>query len=110
MPAENVPAVVAQLMSEAWDRCHKDLLPGGIPAPKSDAMQVTPVSGVAFNARCGYLERTIELNVDPILTLPSLKHLAVHEACPVCTSAHSQICYECICCEWLRSSDVCVFG
>ena len=84
VPAENVPAVVAQLMSEAWDRCNRDLLPGGIPAPKSDAMQVKPVSGVAFNARCGYLERTIELNVDPVLTLPSLKHLAVHEACPVC--------------------------
>ena len=83
VPAEDVPAVIGQLMSEAWDRCDKDLLPDGIPAPKTDAMQVKSVSGVAFNARCGYLDRTIELNVDPVLTLPALKHLAVHEACPV---------------------------
>jgi hypothetical protein len=89
VPAEHVPAVASQLMSEAWDRCNSDLLPDGIPAPKSDAMQVKPVSGVAFNARCGYLDRTIELNVDPVLTLPSLKHLAVHEACPV--SGHRDV-------------------
>ncbi len=83
VPAEDVPAVAGQLLSKAWDRCNRDLLPDGIPAPKTDAMQVKAVSGVAFNARCGYLDRTIELNVDPVLTLPSLKHLAVHEACPV---------------------------
>lgn len=82
VPAEDVPAVLGKLLDEAWERCNGDLLPEGIPAPRSDAMQVKTVRGVAFNARCGYLDRTIELNVDPILTLPSLKHLAVHEGCP----------------------------
>jgi hypothetical protein len=82
VPAEDVPEVLGKLMDEAWERCNGDLLPDGIPAPKSDAMQVKPVRGVAFNARCGYLDRTIELNVDPVLTLPSLKHLAVHEGYP----------------------------
>lgn len=83
VPAEEVAAVLAKLMDEAWQRSNDDLLPGGIPAARSDAMQIKTVRGVPFNARCGYLERIIELNVDPVLTLPSLKHLAVHEACPV---------------------------
>ena len=45
-------------------------------------MNVVPVRGVAFNARCNYLNRKIELNVDPTLTRPGLKHLAVHEGYP----------------------------
>jgi hypothetical protein len=45
-------------------------------------MQVMGVSGVAFNARCNYLERKVELNTDPVLTRPGLKHLAVHECYP----------------------------
>lgn len=53
-----------------------------IPRPREDGMHVVPVSGVAFNARCNYLSRRIELNVDPILTRPGLKHLAVHEGYP----------------------------
>ena len=45
-------------------------------------MKVSAVSGVPFNARCNYLGRTIELNIDPTLTRPGLKHLAVHEGYP----------------------------
>lgn len=79
VPADEVPGVIDELMAEAWDRTEERLR---IPAAKSDAMQVVPVSGVAFNARCNYLVRKIELNTDPILTRPGLKHLAVHEGCP----------------------------
>ena len=79
VPADEVPEVIDELMVEAWDRTEQRL---HIPAPKSDAMQVVPVSGVAFNARCNYLARQIDLNTDPILTRPGLKHLAVHEGCP----------------------------
>jgi hypothetical protein len=43
---------------------------------------VTAPHGVAFNARCDYKRRSIELNTDPILTRPGLKHLAVHEGYP----------------------------
>jgi hypothetical protein len=79
VPSEEVPTVLQGLMDEAWERTHSSLIPGGIPAPRHDSMRVQPVRGVAYNALCGYLERTIQLNVDPVLTLPSLKHLAVHE-------------------------------
>ena len=78
-PAD-VPVVLTALMSEAWDRTEERLLT--IPAPKSDGMQITAVSGVAFNARCNYLHRQVEINTDPILTKPGLKHLAVHEGYP----------------------------
>lgn len=80
VPAEDVPGVLTALLDEAWDRTEERLLE--IPADKSDGMKVSTVSGVAYNARCDYLNRTIELNVDPVLTRPALKHLAVHEGCP----------------------------
>jgi len=79
-PADEVPAVLTELLAEAWNRTEDRVV--DIPAPKSDGMRVSAVSGVAFNARCDYLGRTIELNVDPVLTRPALKHLAVHEGYP----------------------------
>jgi hypothetical protein len=45
-------------------------------------MKCVAVTGVAFNARCDYLQRKIDLNVEPTLTRPGLKHLAVHEGYP----------------------------
>ena len=80
VPAEDVPNVLGGLLAEAWDRTEKRLMP--IPAPKSDGMTVRPVTGGAFNARCSFLDRQIEINTDPILTRPGLKHLAVHEGYP----------------------------
>jgi hypothetical protein len=77
---EDVPAVLHELLGQAWDRTEDRLLP--IPADRSDGMRVATVTGVAYNARCDYLNRTIELNVDPVLTRPALKHLAVHEGYP----------------------------
>jgi len=78
LPAD-VGAILKALCDEAWDRTQRVL---AIPAPKSDGMQIEAVTGVAFNARCNYLERKVELNVDPVLTLPGLKHLALHECYP----------------------------
>lgn len=80
VPADDVPGVLSQLLDEAWTRTEDRVVT--IPAPRSDGMRVAPVTGVAYNARCDYLHRTIELNVDPILTRPALKHLAVHEGYP----------------------------
>ncbi len=80
VPPEQVPAVLESLLDEAWRRTEDRLLK--IPRPQSDGMHVVAVRGVAFNARCDYLARRIELNVDPILTRPGLKHLAVHEGYP----------------------------
>ena len=80
VPADEVPAVLADLLTQAWGRTEERLTP--IPASFSDGMRVAAVTGVAYNARCDYLARTIELNVDPVLTRPALKHLAVHEGYP----------------------------
>lgn len=80
VPSEEVGAVLTRWMDEAWTRTEAALL--RIPADRSDGMRVAPVSGMAFNARCNYLGRSVEINTDPVLTGPGLKHLAVHEGCP----------------------------
>jgi hypothetical protein len=80
VPADEVPGVIEEFMSTAWDRTNERVMT--IPAPKSDGMKITCVSGVPFNARCNYLARKVELNIDPILTRPALKHLTVHEGYP----------------------------
>jgi len=77
---DDVAATLAALLDEAWDRTEARLIE--VPAPRSDGMRVATVSGVPFNARCDYSARTIEVNVDPTLTRPALKHLAVHEGLP----------------------------
>lgn len=79
VPPDEVPGVLEEMLDTAWERTEQRL---HIPAEKSDGMHVIPVSGAAFNARCNYLERKIELNTDPVLTRPGLKHLTVHEAYP----------------------------
>lgn len=79
IPAERVPEVLADRLERAWSATAATI---GIPADPSDAMRGTVVEGAAFNARCDYLARTIELNTDPVLTGPGLTHLAVHEGYP----------------------------
>lgn len=76
---EAVAEVLTQLFDQAWERTDA-VLP--IPADRSDGMRVGLVRDAAFNARCDYLNRTVELNVDPVLTHQGLKHLAVHEGYP----------------------------
>jgi hypothetical protein len=80
VPADEAAEAAQELLEEAWVRTEQRLLE--IPAPRSDGMRVVAVTGAPFNARCDYLARRIELNIDPVLTLPALKHLAVHEGCP----------------------------
>jgi len=79
VPPDEVEGTLQGIIDEAWDRTVERM---EIPAPKSDGMRVRTVSGAAFNARCDYLQRTVELNIDPVLTHQSLKHLAVHECYP----------------------------
>jgi len=79
VPPDEVAGVLDQLLDEAWTRTEERL---PLPAPRSDGMRVAAVTGVPFNARCDYLARTVEINVDPVLTRPALKHLAVHECYP----------------------------
>ena len=80
VPPDEVEGVVRQLMDEAWDLTNENVIE--IPAAKSDGMEIEAVTGVPFNARCNYAIRKVELNVEPTLTLPGLRHLAVHEGYP----------------------------
>ena len=76
---EDVDGVLTAYMDEAWDRSEM-VIP--MPAPKSDGMRVATVRDAHFNARCDYLARTVEINIDPVLTRTALKHLAIHEGYP----------------------------
>ena len=80
VPPEDVVQVTHALLEEAWDRTEERVMP--IPATRDDGMRVEAVRDVAYNARCDFEARTIQLNVDPVLTRPALKHLAVHEGYP----------------------------
>jgi hypothetical protein len=80
VPPDEVEGALNALLDEAWVRTEERVM--DIPAPRSDGMRVSAVSGTAFNARCDYRNRTIEVNTDPTLTRPGLKHLAVHEGYP----------------------------
>ncbi len=77
---DEVQGVLTEMMDRAWDLTEERLLT--IPADRSDGMKVETVTDVAYNARCDYLSRTVQLNVDPVLTRPGLKHLTVHEGYP----------------------------
>jgi len=79
VPRDEVAGVLNGLCDEAWERAAARM---ALPAARSDGMRVATVSGAAFNARCNYLARTVEINIDPVLTRPALKHLAVHECYP----------------------------
>lgn len=79
VPADEVAGVLAGLLNEAWERTAERF---GIPAERDDGMRVETVRGVPYNAMCDYRRRLIRLNVDPTLTRPGLKHLAVHEGYP----------------------------
>lgn len=76
---DEVAGVLGELLDEAWDRTAALI---DLPDPRADGMRVATVSGVPFNARCDYLSRQVDLNIDPTLTRPALKHLAVHECYP----------------------------
>lgn len=79
VPPDEVHGTLTTLLDEAWDRT-ETVMP--MPAERSDGMKVETVSGVPFNAQCDFSMRTIRLNIDPVLTMPALKHLAVHEGYP----------------------------
>lgn len=79
VPPDEVRETLMALLDEAWDRTAEIMT---MPAEKSDGMTVETVSGVPYNAACHFPERTIRLNIDPVLTRPALKHLAVHEGYP----------------------------
>ncbi len=79
VPADEVKGVLTDLLADCWDRTEEIM---EIPASRDDYMQVETTSGVPYNAMCDFSRRLIRLNIDPVLTIPGLRHLAVHEGCP----------------------------
>lgn len=77
IPPQQIAPAMQALMQEARERT--EALFGALQQPLPI---VRIVSGAQFNARCNYASHTIEINQDPILTLPLLKHLTVHEVFP----------------------------
>jgi hypothetical protein len=79
VPADEVEGVLNDYLSDAWDLTADRM---DIPAERSDGMRVETVTGVPYNAMCDFSRRLIRLNVEPTLTRPGLRHLAVHEGYP----------------------------
>lgn len=79
VPPDEVQGVMEELLDIGWERTAARF---ELPAPKSDGMKVITLSSDHFNARCDYKARIVEINIDPIITRPALKHLVGHEAYP----------------------------
>ncbi|RZM21876.1 MAG: hypothetical protein EOP67_51650 [Sphingomonas sp.] len=45
-------------------------------------MQLNPLRNVPFTARCGFIDKRMDLNVDNAFTRAALKHLVAHEVFP----------------------------
>ncbi len=69
--------VFRELMALAKDRTASMIFDTG-----DYDMQLNPLRGVPFTARCGFAERKMDLNVDIAFTRAALKHLVAHEVYP----------------------------
>ena len=77
VPADEVKDVMEELMVEARERTGRIL-----DLPEGDYYGVVTQTGCSFNASSHYDERSVIINIDPVLTKPSLKHLVCHECYP----------------------------
>jgi hypothetical protein len=78
VPDDAVVDTLAQYLAEAREWVVRELFP----LPDDFQFGVVGVSGVPYNAYCGYVEREIWINIDLPFTREDLKHLACHEAYP----------------------------
>lgn len=72
-----LPGVVDELMAEAKRRTDNMIFDTG-----DFQMEICPVRDVPFPAKCDFAERRMDLNVDPLLSRSSLKHLICHNIFP----------------------------
>ena len=77
VPADEVQGTMDELMAVARERTGEIL-----ELPENDFYHCVTERGSAFNARSDYDHRQVVINIDPVLTLPSLKHLVCHECYP----------------------------
>jgi hypothetical protein len=77
VPADEVKGVMEELMVEA-----RKLTGEILDLPEGDYYSVITERGCSFSASSHYDERAVIINIDPVLTKPSLKHLVCHECYP----------------------------
>lgn len=74
---EKLPELVRDLMRTAKERTDRMVVPTG-----DYTMELNPVKGTYFTARCKFAERKMDLNVENSFSRAALKHLIAHEAFP----------------------------
>lgn len=77
IPSEQLEATFRELMGIAKARTATMIFDTG-----DYDMQLNPLRNVPFTARCGFIDKRMDLNVDNAFTRAALKHLVAHEVFP----------------------------
>ncbi len=77
LPRGELEETFRELMIDAQARTDALVFPTG-----DYSMNLAPVSGVPYTARCNFSEGKMDLNIDLSFTRSSLKHLVAHEVFP----------------------------
>jgi hypothetical protein len=77
VPPDEIEGVVNELMNEARERTGRIL-----DLPSGDFYRCITERDCPFNAKSDYDNRTVVINISPILTRQALKHLVCHECYP----------------------------
>jgi len=77
IPSEKIQSVFKELMLEARDRTDRLVVP-----TDGYMMELNPVKGTHYTARCNFSEKKMDLNVDNTFSRATLKHLVAHECFP----------------------------
>ena len=77
IPSEQLEATFKELMAIAKARTATMIYDTG-----DYDMQLNPLRNVPFTARCGFIDRRMDLNIDNAFTRAALKHLVGHEVYP----------------------------
>lgn len=77
IPQNDIKKVFTELMLEARDRTDSMIGP-----TDGYLMELNPVKGMHYTARCNFSERKMDLNVGNTFTRSAMKHLVAHEIFP----------------------------
>jgi hypothetical protein len=77
LPPEKLQGIYTALMLEAKARTDRMIAPTG-----DYLMELNPVQGVHYTARCSFAKRKMDLNMGNRFTRPAMKHLVTHEIFP----------------------------
>jgi len=77
VPADEIQQVMEELMTLAREKTGEIL-----ELPEGDYYHCVTERNCVFNAKSDYKNRSVVVNIDPVLTRPALKHLVCHECYP----------------------------